>query len=112
MDTILVTIRIYLVSALPCGSVSYMHNRRIDHYLHMVSKQAIDLLVKEEIGMLVIGKDDEQYSFGGKRMKRRLYRSSNGRLINADINGAGNIIRKVAPDAFQQAGGRVEGGKG
>jgi putative transposase len=54
---------------------------------------------------------DEKYTFSGKRVKRGLYRASNGRYINADINGAGNIIRKVAPDAFQQVEG-VEDGKG
>ncbi len=45
------------------------------------------------------------------KLKRGLYRATNGRYINADINGAGNIIRKVAPDAFQQVEG-VEDGKG
>jgi len=55
--------------------------------------------------------DETKHTFSGKRVKRGLYRASNGRSINADINGAGNIIRKVAPDAFQQAEG-VEGGKG
>ena len=54
---------------------------------------------------------DEKHTFSGKRLTRGLYRASNGRYINADINGAGNIIRKVAPDAFQQAEG-VEDGKG
>jgi len=54
---------------------------------------------------------DEKHTFSGKRVKRGLYRASNGREINADINGAGNIIRKVAPDAFQRAEG-VEDGKG
>jgi putative transposase len=44
--------------------------------------------------------NDEQHTFSGKRVKRGLYRASDGRYINADINGAGNIIRKVAPDAF------------
>jgi len=43
---------------------------------------------------------DEKHTFSGKRIKRGLYRASDGRKINADINGAGNIIRKVAPDAF------------
>jgi putative transposase len=33
-------------------------NRRIDHYMHTVSKRIIDLLVKEGIGTLVIGKND------------------------------------------------------
>ncbi|HKF37982.1 MAG TPA: RNA-guided endonuclease TnpB family protein, partial [Ktedonobacteraceae bacterium] len=55
--------------------------------------------------------DETMYTFSGKRIKRGLYRASNGREINADSNGAYNIIRKVAPDAFQQAEG-VEDGKG
>jgi putative transposase len=55
--------------------------------------------------------DETKHTFSGKRVKRGLYRAANGRYINADINGAGNIIRKVAPDAFQQAEG-VEDGKG
>src|SRR5215470_12818561 len=151
-------------------------NRRIDHYMHTVSKRIIDVLIKEGIGVLCIGKNDgwkqevnlgkrnnqnfvqipharfismltykaelvgirvevteesytskaslldldplpmhssgdEKHTFSGKRVKRGLYRASNGREINADINGAGNIIRKVAPDAFQRAEG-VEDGKG
>ena len=32
--------------------------------------------------------------FSGKRIKRGLYKSSSGRLINADVNGAANILRK------------------
>ncbi len=152
-------------------------NRRIDQYMHTVSHRIIDVLVKEGIGVLCIGKNDawkqnsemskrtnqnfvqipharfilmlaykaelvgirveiteESYTskaslldldalpvrksgdetkhmFSGKRVKRGLYRATNGRYINADINGAGNIIRKVAPDAFQQVEG-VEDGKG
>ena len=152
-------------------------NRRIDQYMHTASKRIIDLLVKEGISVLCIGKndawkqginlgkrtnqnfvqipharliqmltykaelvgitvkiteesytsqaslldldllpvrkdgDETTYTFSGKRVKRGLYRASNGREINADINGAGNIIRKVAPDAFQRAEG-VEDGKG
>ena len=40
--------------------------------------------------------------FSGKRVKRGLYRAADERHINADVNGAYNIIRKVAPDAFAQ----------
>jgi putative transposase len=149
--------------------------RRIDHYMHTTSKRVIDLLVREGIKTLVIGKNDgwkngvemgkrnnqnfvqipharfiamlkykaelagvkvmvteESYTskaslldldcipmydsnrkdkpkFSGKRIKRGLYRASDGQLINADINGAGNIIRKVAPNAFKQR--VVEDGK-
>ncbi|HKF36089.1 MAG TPA: transposase [Ktedonobacteraceae bacterium] len=54
---------------------------------------------------------DEKRTFSGKRVKRGLYRASDGRYVNADINGAGNIIRKVAPDAFSEARA-VEDGKG
>jgi len=39
-------------------------------------------------------------TFSGRRVKRGLYRAADGRHINADVNGAYNIIRKVAPDAF------------
>jgi len=146
--------------------ITNKRNRRIDHYIHSASRYIINLLVKEGIGTLVIGKndgwkneiemgkrnnqnfvqipharfiqmltykaelvgitvkiteesytskasfldrdplpvrkpnDDRTYTFSGKRVKRGLYRASNGRYINADSNGSYNIIRKVAPDAF------------
>jgi putative transposase len=151
-------------------------NRRIDHYLHTASRHIIDLLVKEKIGVLVIGKNDgwkqevemgkrnnqnfvqipharfiqmltykaelvgitivlteesytskasfldrdplpvrnsndnTKHAFSGKRVERGLYCASGGRYINADVNGAYNIIRKVAPNAFGPEG--VEDGKG
>ena len=39
----------------------------------------------------------------GKRMKRGLFRTSTGIMINADVNGSYNILRKAFPNAFQQA---------
>lgn len=36
----------------------------------------------------------------GKRVKRGLFQSSIGKLINADVNGALNILRKVISDSF------------
>ena len=36
--------------------------------------------------------------FSGRRVKRGLYRSANGRTLSADINGALNIARKVFPE--------------
>jgi putative transposase len=36
----------------------------------------------------------------GKRVKRGLFVASDGRQINADVNGSYNIMRKVIPNAF------------
>ena len=52
----------------------------------------------------------EDANFSGKRMMRGLYRAKNGTLINADINGASNILRKVVPNAFGPKG--IEDGVG
>jgi transposase len=38
--------------------------------------------------------------FTGKRIKRGLYKTSVGQLINSDVNGAYNILRKAIPNAF------------
>ncbi len=40
--------------------------------------------------------------YTGKRVKRGLFRASDGKQYNADVNGSYNIIRKVASDAFVQ----------
>lgn len=42
------------------------------------------------------GEKPEGWKESGKRVKRGLYRSANGAKINADCNGAANILRKVA----------------
>ncbi len=44
--------------------------------------------------------DNEDHVFSGKRISRGLYRSKDGTLLNADINGSANILRKAEPDAF------------
>ena len=36
----------------------------------------------------------QEYTFSGRRVKRGLYRTKKGNLINADVNGALNILRK------------------
>jgi len=37
----------------------------------------------------------------GRRIKRGLFRSQFGMLINADVNGSLNMIKKVAPKSFE-----------
>jgi putative transposase len=44
--------------------------------------------------------DETEYTFSGRRVKRGLYRASGKRFMNADINGAYNILRKSRPNAF------------
>jgi len=153
--------------------ITNTRNRRINHYLHRASKRIIDVLVKEGVGTIIIGKnplwkqetrigrrnnqnfvqipharfidmlrykaelvgitveiteesytskasfldldeipaykpDDETvYTFSGKRIGRRnrLYRTKDGRIVCADVNGAYNIVRKRRPDAFSKAKG-------
>lgn len=140
-------------------SLTFKRNMRVDDYLHKASRWIVDWLIEQQIGTLVIGKNDgwkqrinigkrnnqhfvgipharfihmltykaelagievvlteESYTsrcsllddepirkhekYAGRRVKRGLFRASDGTLINADINGAGNIIRKVFPNAF------------
>lgn len=42
----------------------------------------------------------KQKVYKGKRVKRGLFRASDGRLINADVNGSYNIVRKAIPKAY------------
>ena len=44
--------------------------------------------------------DTTNHTFSGKRVRRGLYKTNSGLFINADINGAGNILRKEYPFAF------------
>jgi len=46
-----------------------------------------------------IEKHDE---YVGKRIKRGLFKSREGRLLNADVNGSLNIMKKVASNAFEK----------
>ena len=41
---------------------------------------------------------DKKYRFSGRRIHRGLYKSKDGTLMNADINGAANILRKAGYD--------------
>lgn len=49
----------------------------------------------------VIGKHDV---YLGKRVHRGLFKSSQGKQINADLNGSLNILRKCKPNAFDANG--------
>lgn len=51
-----------------------------------------------------IGHKDE---YVGRRISRSLFKSKNGIIINADINGSGNIMRKAIPNCLMANG--IEG---
>ncbi len=135
-------------------------NKKIHDYLHKVSRSIVDYLVNHDIGLLVIGHNDnwKQKSNIGKRnnqnfvsipfykliqmltykceeqsidviiqeeshtsicsfydaesvehhekyvgkRKRGLFHTDKGRIINSDVNGALNIIKKAVPNAFNK----------
>ena len=57
--------------------------------------QIIASSIVRHTGMNPIECIKKHESFKGKRMKRGLFKSEKGLLINADLNGALNILRKV-----------------
>lgn len=82
-------------------------------FIHMIKYKGllngIDVIEREEsytskcsfIDNESIEKHD---SYVGIRCKRGLFKSKNGRYINADLNGALNILRKEIPNAFDEYG--------
>jgi len=132
---------------------------RVQDIFHKASRTIVDMLVKEKVGTLIIGKNvgwkqnsnmgyknnqkfcfipharfidmltykaqmeginvicrEESYTskcsfldnepichheqYVGKRIKRGLFRSANGNIINADCNGSYNIMRKEDENVF------------
>lgn len=91
--------------------VSIPHARFIEMLTYKAELVGIKVVLTEEshtskCSFLDMEPVKHQEKYQGKRIKRGLFRSALGKLINADLNGAYNIIRKVAPEAFSQG---VEG---
>ena len=84
-----------------------------------------DLTYKgEEVGITVVEQEEAHTSkcsfldnepiehhveYVGKRIKRGIFRAADGTKINADVNGALNIILKAIPEAFVNESGRDRG---
>ena len=49
----------------------------------------------------IYGRENGNVGFSGRRIKRGLYACSAGYSVNADCNGAANILRKAVPDAWE-----------
>lgn len=90
--------------------VSIPHVRFIDQLVYKLEQEGIAVVLTEESytsKASSLDLDDIPVyqkgvvpgaSFSGRRIKRGLYRSGSGVLLNADANGAVNIVRKVAPN--------------
>jgi putative transposase len=91
--------------------VSIPHARLIEMLEYKARLVGIKVILQEEsytsqanfLGLDLIpvyGKTEKEPMFTGKRIKRGLYKTSTGQLINSDINGSYNILRKAIPNAF------------
>jgi putative transposase len=88
------------------------HARFIAMLQYKAALMGIHVVVSEEsytamcsfLDLEPIGK---QEIYAGKRIKRGVFQAADGRRLNADINGAFNILRKVVPDAFGNGIGGV-----
>jgi len=86
--------------------VSVPHSRFIEMLLYKAQIEGINVVLREEsytskCSFLDNEKICKHQNYKGKRVKRGLFCSANGFYINADINASYNIIRKVAPKAFE-----------
>ncbi len=88
------------------------HDRFIQMLTYKAERVGIQVIVSEEsytskcsfLDLEPIGKHE---TYAGTRVKRGLFRTRGGRCLNADINGAYNILRKVVPNAFGNGIGGV-----
>ena len=85
--------------------VSIPHARFVDMLKYKAELQGIQVYTTKEgytskCSFLDLEPIEKHETYVGQRIKRGLFRSKEGILINADINGSCNIIRKVAPNAF------------
>ena len=107
-----------------------MRKKDVQHFVHLPHARFIEMLSYKAklVGIQVIlqevsytskasfldldpiptyGKVESELIFRGRRVKRGMYKASNKRKINADVNGSYNIMRKASPNAFRSNG--VEG---
>lgn len=92
--------------------VNIPHSRFINMISYKCEREGINVIINEEsytskasfIDLDTIPKymknTKNNYKFSGMRISRGLYKSKFGRIINADVNGSYNILRKVVPNVF------------
>ncbi|MED2737406.1 transposase [Bacillus toyonensis] len=82
------------------------HSIFISMVTYKAQESGVDVIISEESytskasfldgdTILTYGKTTDTPKFSGKRIARGLYQAEDGRLINADVNGSANIMRKA-----------------
>ncbi|NEQ76859.1 MAG: IS200/IS605 family element transposase accessory protein TnpB [Okeania sp. SIO2C9] len=91
--------------------VNIPHYRLIEMLRYKAQLRGIKVIITEESytsqSSCLDGDDLPKYGeqkpkFSGKRVTRGLYKTRENKLLNADVNGSLNIIKKVIPDVFDQ----------
>lgn len=92
--------------------VQIPHSKFIHQLTYKAKLVGIKVIVNEEsytskasfldLDNIPIYKKGVKHTFSGTRLKRGLYKSARGILINADLNGSYNILRKAVPNAFAE----------
>ena len=94
-------------------------NRNNQNFVAIPHARFIEMLTyKAQLAGIVVKVIEESYTskcsfldnepcvkhseYKGKRIKRGLFRAGDGRLINADVNGSANIVKKAFPNAFAE----------
>ncbi len=95
--------------------VTVPHARLIDMIIYKCKLSGISVIIQEESYTLVsnflnlyplpvYGQITEKPVFSGKRIKRGLYRTVMGVLVQSDVLCSYNILRKAFPNAFNRYG--------
>ncbi|NES68659.1 MAG: IS200/IS605 family element transposase accessory protein TnpB [Okeania sp. SIO2D1] len=90
--------------------VQIPHHKFIEQLKYKADKVGIKVIINEEsytskasfldLDNIPNYSQGVKHKFSGQRIKRGLYKSKNGLLINADLNGSYNILRKAVPNAI------------
>lgn len=80
-------------------------DRLIQQIQYKAEEVSISVILQEEsytskCSFLDLESVEKHNVYKGKRVSRGLFKSSVGKVVNADINGSLNIIRKAVPNAF------------
>lgn len=85
--------------------VSIPHTKFIQMLKYKAEEVGINVITVDECytskcDALALEQIRKHTAYCGRRIKRGLFQSAAGKLVNADVNGAMNILRKVIGDSF------------